>query len=196
MAVSTVPPRPAAGTLYDVIDVILDKGLVIDAYVRVSLVGVELITVDVRVVIASVDTYLHFAEATNRLDLRAQGEEADADIGDLPRPAVEVRQKIVAAAHSTAIAARHPPSLTHLDRTFMRSLLSIEGLLGQDPGGSHPFHSKRRRAFRGSTPRPVPEARRASAALGPSHLPRVTSDWSVEAIWDGVHIQLRRSGPR
>jgi gas vesicle structural protein len=83
MAVSTVPPRPAAGTLYDVIDVILDKGLVIDAYVRVSLVGVELITIDVRVVIASVDTYLHFAEATNRLDLRAQAEEADEDIGDL-----------------------------------------------------------------------------------------------------------------
>jgi gas vesicle structural protein len=82
-SVSTVPPRPAAGTLYDVIDVILDKGLVIDAYVRVALVGVELLTVDVRVVIASVDTYLHFAEATNRLDLRAKGEEADEDIGDL-----------------------------------------------------------------------------------------------------------------
>ena len=61
--------RPAPSSLADVIDSILDKGLVIDAYVRVSLVGIELLTIDARIVIASVDTYLHFAEATNRLDL-------------------------------------------------------------------------------------------------------------------------------
>jgi len=52
-----------------VIDVILDKGLVIDAYVRVSLIGIEILTIDARIVIASVDTYLRFAEAVNRLDL-------------------------------------------------------------------------------------------------------------------------------
>ena len=57
--------------LYDVVDVILDKGLVIDAFLRVSVVSIELLTVDARVVVASVDTYLHFAEAANRLDLRA-----------------------------------------------------------------------------------------------------------------------------
>ncbi len=61
--------RPAPSGLADVIEVILDKGLVIDAYVRVSLVGIELLTIDARIVIASVDTYLRFAEATNRLDL-------------------------------------------------------------------------------------------------------------------------------
>jgi gas vesicle structural protein len=61
--------RPAPSSLADVIDSILDKGLVIDAYVRVSLVGIELLTIDARIVIASVDTYLRFAEATNRLDL-------------------------------------------------------------------------------------------------------------------------------
>jgi hypothetical protein len=61
--------RPAPSSLGDVIDSILDKGLVIDAYVRVSLVGVELLTIDARIVVASVDTYLRFAEATNRLDL-------------------------------------------------------------------------------------------------------------------------------
>jgi hypothetical protein len=55
--------------LADVIDTILDKGLVLDAYVRVSLVGIEVLTIDARVVIASVDTYLRFAEAVNRLDL-------------------------------------------------------------------------------------------------------------------------------
>jgi hypothetical protein len=54
-----------------VLEILLDRGLVIDAYVRVSLVGIELLTVDLRVVIASVDTYLRFAEAVNRLDLRA-----------------------------------------------------------------------------------------------------------------------------
>jgi hypothetical protein len=61
--------RPAPSSLADVIDTILDKGLVIDAYIRVSLVGIELLTIDARIVIASVDTYLRFAEATSRLDL-------------------------------------------------------------------------------------------------------------------------------
>jgi gas vesicle structural protein len=65
--------RPKPSGLADVIEVILDKGLVIDAYVRVSLVGIELLTIDARIVIASVDTYLRFAEATNRLDLYEQG---------------------------------------------------------------------------------------------------------------------------
>jgi gas vesicle structural protein len=61
--------RPAPSSLADVIDTILDKGLIIDIYVRVSLVGIELLTIDARIVIASVDTYLRFAEAVNRLDL-------------------------------------------------------------------------------------------------------------------------------
>jgi gas vesicle structural protein len=82
-APSTVTRRPQSGSLAEVIDIILDKGLVIDAYVRVSLVGIELLTIDIRIVIASVDTYLHFAEATNRLDLRGQSEEYDADLQDL-----------------------------------------------------------------------------------------------------------------
>jgi hypothetical protein len=51
------------GTLYEVIDLILDKGIVIDAWVRVSLVGIEILTVEARVVIASVDTYLKYADA-------------------------------------------------------------------------------------------------------------------------------------
>src|SRR5205809_306133 len=60
---------PSPSGLADVVDLILDKGLVIDAYVRVAVIGIELITIDARIVIASVDTYLHFAEAVNRLDL-------------------------------------------------------------------------------------------------------------------------------
>ncbi|TQC42076.1 gas vesicle structural protein GvpA [Rhodococcus sp. WS4] len=63
---------PSSSSLADVIDTILDKGLVIDAYVRISLVGIELITVDARVVVASVDTYLRFAEAVNRLEIGSE----------------------------------------------------------------------------------------------------------------------------
>lgn len=66
--------RPAPSSLADVIDTILDKGLVIDVYVRVSLVGIELLTIDARIVIASVDTYLRFATAVNRLDLNQDKE--------------------------------------------------------------------------------------------------------------------------
>jgi len=65
--------RPSGSGLAEVIDTILDKGLVIDAYVRASLVGIELLTIDARMVIASVDTYLRFAEAVNRLDLTQTG---------------------------------------------------------------------------------------------------------------------------
>jgi hypothetical protein len=60
---------PRAGTLYDVLDLILDRGIVIDAFIRVSLVGIEILKIDARIVVASVDTYLRFAEACNRLDL-------------------------------------------------------------------------------------------------------------------------------
>ena len=65
--------RPSSASLADVIEIILDKGIVIDAFVRVSLVGIEVLTIDARIVIASVDTYLRFAEATNRLDLAQTG---------------------------------------------------------------------------------------------------------------------------
>ena len=77
--------RPAPSSLAEVIEIILDKGIVIDAYVRVSLVGIEILTVDARVVIASVDTYLRFAEATNRLDLH----EHATGLTELPGEVVE-----------------------------------------------------------------------------------------------------------
>ncbi|GAA0589547.1 gas vesicle structural protein GvpA [Streptomyces crystallinus] len=72
----TVVPAQQGGSggtsgLYDVLELVLDRGLVIDAFVRVSLVGIEILKIDVRVVVASVDTYLRFAEACNRLDLEA-----------------------------------------------------------------------------------------------------------------------------
>jgi hypothetical protein len=72
MMTSSVNRAPRPSSLVDVLDLVLDKGIVIDAYVRVALVGIELLTIDARIVIASVDTYLRFAEAVNRLDLQPQ----------------------------------------------------------------------------------------------------------------------------
>lgn len=72
----------SSGNLYDILDLILDRGLVIDVFARVSLVGIELVKVDARVVVASVDTYLRFAEACNRLDLEAGNKKPD-DLTDL-----------------------------------------------------------------------------------------------------------------
>src|SRR5947208_15077225 len=78
--------RSSSSGLAEVLDILLDKGLVIDVFLRVSLVGIELLTVDARIVIASVDTYLLFAEAVNRLDL---GQSSD-----------EVQPQIVESSHS------------------------------------------------------------------------------------------------
>lgn len=89
MTVATQPAggasldRPSSSGLADVLDIILDKGLVIDAYVRVSLVGIELLTIDARIVVASVDTYLRFAEAVNRLDITQDKEDLPELIGDM-----------------------------------------------------------------------------------------------------------------
>ncbi|HEX2835159.1 MAG TPA: gas vesicle structural protein GvpA [Thermoanaerobaculia bacterium] len=58
-----VERAPGGTSLIDVLDRILDKGIVVDAWVRISLVGIDLITVEARVVIASIDTYLKYAEA-------------------------------------------------------------------------------------------------------------------------------------
>lgn len=65
-------PRPSG--LADVLELVLDRGVVIDAYLRLAVLGIEVLTIDARIVIASVDTYLRFAEAVNRLDLQPEQE--------------------------------------------------------------------------------------------------------------------------
>ncbi|MFF4136383.1 gas vesicle structural protein GvpA [Streptomyces mirabilis] len=81
--------RGGGGTsLYDVLELILDRGLVIDVFVRVSLVGIEILKIDARIVVASVDTYLRFAEACNRLDLEI-GRKAPAQLTDIVGDTVE-----------------------------------------------------------------------------------------------------------
>src|SRR5215467_2775767 len=86
--------RPQPSGLADVIDTILDKGMVIDLYVRVALVGIELLTIDARIVIASVDTYLRFAEAVNRLDLTENQQKGLPDlVGDLEQGGAKSKTK-------------------------------------------------------------------------------------------------------
>jgi gas vesicle structural protein len=79
---------PSPSGLADVVELILDKGLVIDAYVRISVIGIELITIDARIVIASVDTYLRFAEAVNRLDL------TETELAGLPELTGETTKEV------------------------------------------------------------------------------------------------------
>ena len=86
--------RSSSSGLADVIEIILDKGLVIDAYVRVSLIGIEILTIDARIVIASVDTYLRFAEAVNRLDIgSSEGEGLPQLIEDMTQDGASSKTK-------------------------------------------------------------------------------------------------------
>ena len=66
-------------SLIDVLDRVLDKGIVIDAWVRISLVGIDLITVEARVVVASIDTYLKYADAVGLTGLVSRPQLAEAD---------------------------------------------------------------------------------------------------------------------
>ena len=87
---------PSPSGLADVLDLILDKGLVIDAYVRISVIGIELVTIDARIVIASVDTYLRFAESVNRLDL------TETELAGLPELAKQGSKQVTEGAIEAA----------------------------------------------------------------------------------------------
>ena len=100
---------PSPSGLADVLDVILDKGLVIDAYVRVSVIGIEVLTIDARIVIASVDTYLRFAEAVNRLDL------AQTELAGLPELQEKGAEKVTEHKIDEAKEKVEPDSSTTRD---------------------------------------------------------------------------------
>jgi hypothetical protein len=86
--------RAAGGTsLIDVLDRVLDKGIVIDAWVRVSLVGIDLITVEARVVVASIDTYLKYSEAVGAATTAS-------------RPAMETKPYEEVVAENAALRAQ------------------------------------------------------------------------------------------
>jgi gas vesicle structural protein len=117
---------PHPSSLYDVLDLILDKGLVIDVYVRASLLGIELITVDARVVVASVDTYLRFAEAVSRLDLNETGGKG------LP----ELASGMVEEAYETGARAKTKGAIDSVkekvEETMDDAKETVRELLGRD----------------------------------------------------------------
>jgi hypothetical protein len=105
---STTVDGPSGGNLSDVVGLILDKGLVIDVYVRVSLIGIEILTVDARVVVASVDTYLRFAEAAGRLNLEATRKPGLPELVMGVAAARKSPARLDAAPESSPLAERRP----------------------------------------------------------------------------------------
>lgn len=91
-----VERAPAGTSLIDVLDRVLDKGIVIDAYVRVSLVGIDLVSVEARIVVASVETYLKYAEAIGMTGASARPMVAPPapDFEALMRENAELRRRL------------------------------------------------------------------------------------------------------
>jgi hypothetical protein len=89
-----VERAPGGTSLVDVLDRVLDKGIVIDAWVRVSLVGIDLITVEARIVVASIDTYLKYAEAVGQVGTasRPMLEPGDTEMVTTPRQTTSARR--------------------------------------------------------------------------------------------------------
>jgi gas vesicle structural protein len=80
-----VERTPSGSSLIDVLDRVLDKGIVIDAWVRVSLVGIDLVTVEARIVVASIDTYLKYSEAVGITSSMSRPREVSAGSDELER---------------------------------------------------------------------------------------------------------------
>jgi gas vesicle structural protein len=95
-----VERTPSGSSLIDVLDRVLDKGIVIDAWVRVSLVGIDLVTVEARIVVASIDTYLKYSEAVGIMSPVARPREIEAggasaaDFDALQRENAELRRQL------------------------------------------------------------------------------------------------------
>ena len=169
MASANRAPRPSS--LADVLDVVLDKGIVIDAYVRVAVVGIELLTIDARIVIASVDTYLRFAEAVNRLDLQPSEQ-----VAGLPGLMDEMREGGARSKTRGALTGAKEKAqevigsitgrgtTTTRTRTSATSVRAAAGIAASRPPGARP-----RGADRAARARPPPGAR--SGGAGPASIP-------------------------
>lgn len=88
--------RPSGSSLAEVLDRVLDKGVVIDVWARISVVGIELLTVEARVVAASVDTFLHYAEEISKIEQAT----AEGDLEQLEE--LEIEQRPESSPESTS----------------------------------------------------------------------------------------------
>ncbi|WP_225849729.1 gas vesicle structural protein GvpA [Streptomyces sp. HPF1205] len=136
---SAAAPARGGGSsgLYDVLELVLDRGLVIDAFVRVSLVGIEILKIDIRVVVASVDTYLRFAEACNRLDLES-GPHKDPGLPD-----------VVGQVTESGARGKTKGALAGAAETISDAFRGRSG----DDGGQEEAAPQRRRTTSGTTTR-------------------------------------------
>jgi hypothetical protein len=95
-----VERTPSGSSLIDVLDRVLDKGIVIDAWVRVSLVGIDLVTVEARIVVASIDTYLKYSEAVGITAPVSRPREVGSGVSDelerMQRENAELRRQLEA----------------------------------------------------------------------------------------------------
>ena len=101
----SVERTPGGTSLIDVLDRVLDKGIVIDAWVRVSLVGIDLITVEARVVVASIDTYLKYSEAVGSVAPVSRPSELPAR-SDVVAENAALRAELAASKGSRAVRRR------------------------------------------------------------------------------------------
>jgi gas vesicle structural protein len=138
-------PRPSG--LADVLELVLDRGVVIDAYVRVAVIGIELVTIDARIVIASVDTYLRFAEAVNRLDLQPRDQASG-----LPGLVDELREG--------GAKKKTKGALSGVKESAKEMVSSARG--GEDDSDSNGSNGRRRTPAGRSAPRSRRPARRSS----------------------------------
>ena len=99
-----VERTPGGTSLIDVLDRVLDKGIVIDAWVRVSLVGIDLITVEARVVVASIDTYLKYSEAVGQVTPLSRPQAAELSAANAENAAL--RAQLAATKRSRTGARR------------------------------------------------------------------------------------------
>ena len=135
---------PSSAGLYDVLDLILDKGMVIDAFVRVSLVGIELLTIDLRVVIASVDTYLRYAEGVDRLSVRGDEKSEPKSLpgmvsggmkgGALKKGAKEIGQKFFGHGEEDREDNSKHGVVGALAKGVRRAVGRVAGAISGDPG--------------------------------------------------------------
>ena len=120
--------RAAGGTsLIDVLDRVLDKGIVIDAWVRVSLVGIDLITVEARVVVASIDTYLKYSEAVGQVSPVSRPAAELPSHQDLVAENAGLRAELAASKSSRADLVAAATAATKGGRKTARRRSSSEG---------------------------------------------------------------------
>jgi hypothetical protein len=113
-----VERQPGGTSLIDVLDRVLDKGIVIDAWIRVSLVGIDLITVEARVVVASIDTYLKYSEAVSQVAPLSRPQAELASTESVRRENAALRAEL-AAARTTKVP--RPAARTKVPRPAART---------------------------------------------------------------------------